>query len=40
MSGGEGKVTIRSGAAGERQEQQEAQILDYASGNDLLRVYA
>lgn len=30
MSGGEGNVTIRSVAAGKRQEQQEAQILDYA----------
>lgn len=30
MSGGEGNVTIRSGVAGERQGQQETQILDYA----------
>ena len=40
MSGGEGKVTVRSGAAGERQGQQETQILDYAREHGCLRVYA
>lgn len=40
MSGGEGNVTIRSVAAGKRQEQQEAQILDYAREHGRLRVYA
>lgn len=40
MSGGAGKPTVRSVAAGKRQEQQETQILDYAREHGRLRVYA